>query len=66
MIQSPKREVDTMETVLTVEETSEALKVSTAVVRALLRSGELKGRKVGRDWRVLESDLHEFMRGGDK
>lgn len=54
-----KRQVDK---ILTVDEAAAVLRVSGAVVRALLRSGQLKGRKVGRDWRVLESNIESYMR----
>ncbi|HPT62259.1 MAG TPA: helix-turn-helix domain-containing protein, partial [Bacillota bacterium] len=30
-------------------------------VREWLRTGKLKGKKVGRVWRIKESDLEEFI-----
>jgi len=38
----------------TVEEASRILSLDLSQVRRLLRSGELKGKKWGRDWMVLE------------
>jgi excisionase family DNA binding protein len=38
----------------TVEEASQKLSVDPSQVRRLLRSGEIKGKKWGRDWMVLE------------
>ncbi len=32
-------------------------------VRALAEAGELRGRKIGRDWRFLKSDLENWVRG---
>jgi len=38
----------------TVEQASQQLSLDPSQVRLLLRSGELKGKKWGRDWMVLE------------
>ena len=46
-----------MEKFLTVEEAALALQVNTDTVRRWLRQGELKGRKLGRIWRIAQSDL---------
>ena len=40
----------------TIEEASKQLKIDHSQVRHLLRSGEIKGKKWGRDWMVLELD----------
>jgi excisionase family DNA binding protein len=32
-------------------------------VRALAETGELRGRKVGRDWRFLKTELENWLRG---
>ena len=48
--------------ILTVEEVSKILKVSTQTVRAVINGGELPAKKVGRSWRILEEDLHAFMK----
>lgn len=46
-----------MEKFLTVEEAAELLQVNNDTVRRWLRLGELKGRKLGRVWRISPSDL---------
>lgn len=49
--------------VLKSEEVAEILGVSALTVTEYLRQGILKGFKPGgREWRVLESDLEEFIR----
>jgi len=45
-----------MKNVYTVDEASYMLGLDKSQVRRLLRSGELKGRKFGRDWMVLSLD----------
>ena len=47
--------------ILTVEETARILKISPFTVRELLKAGELPGRKVGRQWRILQTDLQAFL-----
>ncbi|MFC1987176.1 helix-turn-helix domain-containing protein [Chloroflexota bacterium] len=39
-----------------VEEASKILGIDTSLVRRLLRSGQLKGKKLARDWVVLSLD----------
>jgi excisionase family DNA binding protein len=48
--------------VMTLEEAAGFLKVSETTVYQLVRSGELKARKVGREWRILKSQLVEFLK----
>ncbi len=50
-----------MENLLTVEETAEKLKTHPETVRDFLRGGQLAGVKLGRAWRVRESDLAAFV-----
>lgn len=50
-----------MENLLTVEETAEKLKAHPETVRDWIRKRELSGVKLGRSWRVRESDLQEFV-----
>ncbi len=47
---------------LTPVEAAARLKVSRLTVGDWLRSGKLKGVKVGRLWRVRESDLEAFLK----
>jgi len=44
-----------MDEVFTLEELAAYLKVSETTAYALVRSGELPGRKVGREWRFLKA-----------
>lgn len=48
--------------VMTLEDAATFLKVSETTVYQLVRSGELKARKVGREWRILKSQLVEFLK----
>lgn len=49
-----------METLLTVEEAARALKVRVETVRRWLREGTLRGRKIGRIWRIPESEVNQL------
>jgi excisionase family DNA binding protein len=48
---------------LTVEQTAEELNVSETQIRAMLRSGELRGIQIGGRglWRIGRSDIEEFI-----
>jgi excisionase family DNA binding protein len=43
------------------EDVAEILGFKEKTVREWLRTGKLKGKKVGRLWRIKESDLEEFI-----
>ena len=49
---------------LTIPEVAERLRVSDKTVRRLLKRGELRGLKVGAQWRISTSDLVAFEQGG--
>jgi excisionase family DNA binding protein len=51
---------------LTPEDVAARLHISRLTVGNWLRSGKLKGVKVGRLWRVRESDLETFLKGGER
>ncbi len=53
------------EKLLTPEDAAQALVVKPETLRGWLRTGKLKGVKVGRLWRVRESDLEAFLKGGE-
>lgn len=53
-----------MARILTVEQTAEKLQMSTKVVREYLRTGKMPGRKIGKAWRVLETDLEQWVSSG--
>jgi len=52
-----------MSRILTVEQVAEKLQVKPLTVREYLRKGMIPGRKLGRSWRVVESDLEWFLSG---
>lgn len=47
---------------LTPDDAAKALLVKSSTVREWLRTGKLKGVKMGRLWRIRESDLVEFLK----
>jgi excisionase family DNA binding protein len=53
-----------MEDLYTVKEVASKLKVSERAVLDWLRAGQLRGLRVGRAWRVKESDLEAFLEAG--
>ena len=50
-----------VEEVLTTEEAADLLRVSTKTILGLASRGMLPGRKVGRAWRFLRSDLVAYV-----
>ena len=53
-----------VEDVLTTEEAAILLRVSTKTILGLASRGTLPGRKVGRAWRFLRSDLVAYVHDG--
>jgi excisionase family DNA binding protein len=53
----------TDEKLLTPEEVAERLRISRWTVMDYLREGRIKGRKIGRLWRITEEDLQAFVEG---
>ncbi|MDA8217420.1 MAG: helix-turn-helix domain-containing protein [Chloroflexota bacterium] len=49
--------------VLTVEEAAQYLRVHEQTVYQLLRTGQLKGAKVGRVWRIHRASVDAFLMG---
>lgn len=47
---------------MTPQEVAEHLRVSKMTVYRLLKSGELPSVRIGRSWRVRESDVHAFLK----
>jgi len=47
---------------LSTQEIADILNVSPRYVTLLIKRGELKGYKVGREWRIEEEELEEFLR----
>jgi excisionase family DNA binding protein len=51
-----------MQELLTVQEVAGVLKITAFTVRKYLKSGALRGVKVGKYWRVRECDLEAYVR----
>ncbi|MEG1103060.1 MAG: helix-turn-helix domain-containing protein, partial [Comamonas sp.] len=49
--------------VYTPEQAAQVLGVEAADVLAELEAGNLKGRKIGTNWRIAQAALDEFLRG---
>lgn len=48
--------------VLTPEQVAEIMQLSIRSVYTLLKNGTIPAKKVGTQWRILESELEEYMR----
>jgi excisionase family DNA binding protein len=51
------------DTVLTTEEAIRYLKVSKPTLLKHIRLGKIRAIKVGRSWRLLQSELYRFLKG---
>jgi excisionase family DNA binding protein len=49
------------ERLLTVGEVAKLLGYTVQHTRALIRTGKLKGKKLGRDWAIREADMKDFL-----
>jgi excisionase family DNA binding protein len=58
MVMSPEQE---REKVYTVAEVARILKVSEQVVRSLVLTGELRSKRVGRQYRITREMLDEYL-----
>lgn len=47
--------------ILTIEEVSEILKIGMTKAYQLVRSGDLKGYKEGKDWKIPKQALSEYV-----
>ncbi len=59
MIMSPDKEQQ--EQVYTVAEVARILKLSEQIVRQLVLSGELRSKKIGRQYRITQVMLDEYL-----
>jgi excisionase family DNA binding protein len=50
--------------VLTTDEAIEYLKISRPTFLKYIRLGKIKAIKAGNGWRVLQSELYRFLKGG--
>jgi excisionase family DNA binding protein len=53
-----------MSRILNVEQAAEKLGMTPKLVREHFRRGRLPGRKLGKSWRILESDLEAWISTG--
>lgn len=51
--------------IMTTEEAAVLLRCSTRTVLELLRQGRLPGKKIGRRWLILESDLRKSLKANN-
>lgn len=50
------------EEILTIEEVAEALRIGLSQSYKIVRSGQLKGYKEGRDWKIPKYSLEQYVR----
>ena len=53
--------MDADDRLLTVREVADAMRVSNMTVYRLIRAGDLKAIRVGRNFRIRESDVDRFL-----
>lgn len=51
-----------MDSLLTIREVAEKLRLSAQTIYKMLKSGDLKGVRVGKQWRFMENDIDEWLR----
>jgi excisionase family DNA binding protein len=52
--------------VLTLRQAAELLQISPNTLRRYLQTGVIPGRRVGRDWRISEVALHDWLAASEK
>lgn len=52
-----------MENMLNTKQVAEKLQIKPVTVRKYLRKGLIPGKRLGREWRIIETDLEMFIRG---
>ncbi len=52
----------TLPNLLTIEQTAKVLQVSSKTVRRWIDAGDLIAHRLGRQWRISETDLQTFIR----
>ncbi len=53
--------VTTRESLLTLREAAEVLRLSTRTVREYVKRGEIRGKIIGKQWRFRRADLDAFF-----
>ena len=61
----PVRDLVALPALLTAEEVGAVLRLHPTTIKLLMRSGELPGKKIGGQWRVLKADLLAYL-GADQ
>lgn len=51
--------------VLTTDEAAQYLKISKATLLNHIRQRKIRAIKVGRSWRILQSELYRFLKKGE-
>jgi excisionase family DNA binding protein len=46
---------------LTLRETADLLKLSEATLRGLIKAGDVRAIRIGREWRIAVRDLEDFL-----
>lgn len=52
-----------MARILTVKQAAELLQADADTVREWLRRGRIPGRRIGREWRISEDALQDWLKG---
>jgi len=52
--------------VMTTQEACQYLRISRPTYMKYLNSGRIRGRKAGKGWKVLKSELDRFLKGEDE
>jgi len=55
----------THDRILTTAQVAELLQINYETCRRYLSTGRIPGRKIGKEWRVVESDLRRFIATGN-
>lgn len=50
-----------MAKILTAEQAAQVLQVNTLTMLKYLRAGLIHGKKLGKEWRVLDTDIEAFI-----
>ncbi len=58
-------DIDVDDRILTTEQAAAILQVNYETCRRYLNAGKIPGRKIGKSWRIVESDLKRFIAEGN-
>jgi len=57
---------DEVPMILRTEDVAEVLGIHPNTAKKLIAAGDIRGRKVGRAWRVTKEDLRAYVEGNDQ